>query len=146
MTHPAPDAPNGFNTKVIEEFRASGGRVAGSLSGTPILLLHHIGARSGVRRVTPLVYTPHAAHSYLIVASNGGSPTHPGWYYNLKAHPLTQVEMGQETFTVLAEEVRGTARAAVWPRLLAESPSLRAFDASTTRRVPVFLLTRTSSP
>jgi deazaflavin-dependent oxidoreductase (nitroreductase family) len=145
MTDPAPDAANGFNDKIIQEFRANHGRVTGPMSGTPILLLHHVGARSGIERVTPLAYTPHGDDGYLIVASNGGSPTHPSWYYNLKAHPETLVEMDTETFTARAEELKGTARANVWPKLLAESPSLREFDATTTRQVPLFLLTRADS-
>ena len=62
--------------------------------------------------------------------------------YNLKAHPTPQVEMDTETFMVRAQELEGAARAQVWPKLLAESPSLREFDARTTRRVPLFLLTR----
>ena len=61
MCHPAPDTANGFNNQVIEEFRGNDGCVTGSLSGTPILLLHHVGARSGIERVTPLAYTPYRA-------------------------------------------------------------------------------------
>jgi len=141
MRH-APDAANSFNDEVIAEFRATDGRVSGSLTGTPILLLHHVGARSGVERVTPLAYTPHEGGRYLIVASNGGSPTHPSWYYNLKEHPKTRVEMDAQTFTARAEELQGTARARVWPTMLAASPSLREFDARTARQVPLFLLTR----
>ena len=134
MCHPAPDAANGFNNQVIEEFRANDGCVTGSLTGTPILLLHHVGARSGIERVTPLAYTPYRAGGYLIVASNGGSPTHPSWYHNLKAHPTTHVEMGRETFTARAEELQGTARAELWPKLLAavsESPRVRRNDHTT---------------
>jgi deazaflavin-dependent oxidoreductase (nitroreductase family) len=138
----APDAANTFNDEVIEEFRANDGRVTGSLTGTPILLLHQVGARSGIERVTPLAYTPHEGGRYLIVASNGGSPRHPSWYYNLKAHPNTHVEMDTQTFTARAEEQQGAARARVWPKVLAASPSLREFEARTTRQVPLFLLTR----
>jgi deazaflavin-dependent oxidoreductase (nitroreductase family) len=141
MRH-APEAANSFNDEVIEEFRANEGRVTGSLTGTPILLLHHVGARSGIERVTPLVYTPHGGGRFLIVASNGGSLRHPSWYYNLKAHPKTDVEMDTQTFTARAEELQGTARARAWPKLLASSPSLREFAARTTRQVPLFLLTR----
>jgi deazaflavin-dependent oxidoreductase (nitroreductase family) len=139
------DAANGFNSQVIEEFRANDGRVAGSLAGIPILLLHHVGARSGIERVTPLAYTPHGVGGYLIVASNGGSPTHPSWYYNLRAHPKTRVEIDTETFRVRAEELSGMARAEVWPALLAASPSLREFDAATTRRIPLVLITSAES-
>ena len=141
MCHPAHGTANGFNNQVIEEFRANDGRVTGSLSGTPILLLHHVGARSGIERVTPLAYTPYRAGGYLIIASNGGSPTHPSWYHNLKAHPTTHVEMGRETFTARGGAA-GHARAELWPKLLARSPSLREFGATTKRRVPLFVLTR----
>jgi deazaflavin-dependent oxidoreductase (nitroreductase family) len=104
------------------------------------LLLHHVGARSGIERVTPLVYTPHA-DGYLITASSGGSPAHPGWYHNLKARPRVEVEVGGERFAALAEELEGAARDALWPGLLAASPSLREYDAATARRIPLFVLT-----
>jgi deazaflavin-dependent oxidoreductase (nitroreductase family) len=127
---------------VIEEFRAHGGRVGGALAGTPILLLHHLGARSGIERVTPLAYTRHGDGRYLITASSGGSPAHPGWYHNLKAHPAVEIEVGAETFTVRAEELDGAARDALWPELLAASPSLREYQARAGRRIPLLRLTR----
>jgi deazaflavin-dependent oxidoreductase (nitroreductase family) len=142
MTPPASGAANRFNQNVIEEFRTNKGRVTTSLTGVPILLLHHVGARSESERVTPLAYTQHGA-GYLIVGSNGGSPRHPSWYHNLKAHPKTRVELGTETFAVCAAELTGTARAQVWPKLLADSASLREFDAISARLIPLFLLTRT---
>jgi deazaflavin-dependent oxidoreductase (nitroreductase family) len=131
-----------FNDDVIEEFRAHGGRVGGVLTGTPILLLHHVGARTSTERVTPLAYTPHG-RGYLVVASNGGSATHPRWYDNLKVHPATTVEVGSEMLTVRAEELTGPVRAELWPALLAASPSLREFDAQTVRQIPLFLLNPT---
>jgi deazaflavin-dependent oxidoreductase (nitroreductase family) len=127
---------------VIEAFRANGGRVGGSLAGTPILLLHHRGARSGVERVTPLAYTPHGDDHYLITASSGGSPAHPRWYHNLKAHPTVEIEAGAETFRVQAEELDGAARDALWPGLVAASPSLRDYEAKAGRTIPLFRLTR----
>jgi deazaflavin-dependent oxidoreductase (nitroreductase family) len=78
----------------------------------------------------------------VIVASNGGSPTHPSWYHNLKANPRVDVEVGTETFTVLAEELDGTARTQLWPKLVAASPSLGEFETRTTRRIPLLMLTR----
>jgi len=131
---------NEFNRRVIEEFRANQGRVGGSLAGTPILLLHHIGASSGVERVTPLACTRDDAGQFVIVASNGGSRTHPAWYHNLKAHPTVEIEVGTETFTVRAEEVAGEARDALWSKLAAASPSLTAYQAKAARRIPVFKL------
>ena len=78
----------------------------------------------------------------MIVASSGGSPTHPNWYYNLKAHPKITVEVGAQTFTVLADELAGATRAELWPKLVAEYPTVGEHQAKTTRQFPVFLLTR----
>ena len=131
---------NEFNRRVIEEFRANHGRVGGSLAGTAILLLHHIGASSGVERVTPLACTRDDDGQFVIVASNGGSRAHPAWYYNLKAHPTVEIEVGTERFTVRAEEVAGEARDALWSKLAAASPSLTAYQTKAARRIPVFKL------
>ncbi len=92
---------------------------------------------------------PQAEGRFAIWAANGGAPIHPNWYYNLKAHPEITVEAGTQTFTVLAEELGDTARAELWPKLVAEwpkpvagSPDLGAAQARTTRQFPVFMLTR----
>ena len=120
MANSAPGGEaNDYNTKIIEEFRANQGRVGGPWAGTPMILIHHIGARSGIERVTPLACSPQADGQFAIVAANGGAPAHPGWYYNLRAHPRITVEVGAETFTVLAAELEGTARAGVWAKLVA---------------------------
>ena len=140
--HSAPGRAADFNRKIVEEFRANGGRVSGTLAGTTLILLHHIGARTGIERVTPLACSAQDGDRLVIVASNGGSPTHPGWYYNLKAHPSVEVELGNEMFTALAEELDDAARDRVWPELVAEAPSLGLYQTMTTRRIPVFLLTR----
>jgi deazaflavin-dependent oxidoreductase (nitroreductase family) len=142
MSNEARDVADEFNAAVIDEFRANAGRVSGQLAGTSILLVHHIGARSGIERVVPLAYSPQGDGRFAIVATNGGSSTHPGWYHNLKANPRVTIEVGTRTFTVLAEELDDTARAALWPRLVAESPSVGEFQDRTTRRIPVFMLTR----
>ena len=141
MTNPASSASE-YNAKIIEEFRANQGRLGGEWAGTTVILVHHIGARSGIERVTPLGCFVLQDGRFAIVASNGGSPRHPDWYYNLKAHPVIQAELGAQTFTVLAGELDDTARAQLWPRLVAEHPTLGEHQAKTTRQVPVFLLTR----
>ena len=132
-----------FDDTVIAEFRANAGQIGGSFAGTPILLLHHVGARSGIERVTPVAYTPQPDGTFLIVASNGGAPTHPAWYHNLKAHPEIDIEVGTERFPATAVELDGAARAAAWPTVIAAAPSVAEFQERTTRRIPVFLL-RTS--
>ena len=134
-----------FTDNVIAEFRANDGHVGGDLAGTPIILIHHIGARTRTERVTPLAYSLQPDGRLVIAASNGGSPTHPAWFHNLKAHPTIKVELGTETFTALAEEVTGDAHAELWPKLVAASPALGEFQAKTTRRIPLFTLTRRTS-
>jgi len=135
-------AGSDYNTKIIEEFRANDGRVGGSWAGTPMILIHHIGARSGIERVSPVACSHQGDGRFAVVASNGGSPTHPGWYYNLKAHPRTKVEAGTRTFTVLAEELDDAARAELWPKLVTEFPDVGEFQIRTARQIPVFMLTR----
>jgi deazaflavin-dependent oxidoreductase (nitroreductase family) len=138
----APGGASNFNTKMIEEFRANGGRVGGPWAGTTLILIHHIGARSGTERVTPLGCSLQGDGRFAIVASNGGSPTHPDWYFNLKANPRIKVELGPQTFWVLAEELHGAARARLWPKLVAEYPSIGEYQTRTIRLIPVFMLTR----
>ena len=131
-----------YNATIIEEFRATGGHPGGDWAGTPMILIHHIGARSGTERVTPLGCSPQGGGRFAVVASNGGSPAHPDWYYNLKANPRIKVEVGTQTFTVLAEELDDTARAGLWPKLVTQYPSIGEYQARTTRQIPVFMLTR----
>lgn len=137
--------PTEFTENVIAEFRANRGRVGGDLADTPIILIHHIGAKTRTERVTPLAYTSQTDGRLVIAGSNGGSPKHPAWYYNLKAQPVIVVELGAETFTALAEEVTGAAHAALWPQLVAASLALGEFQAKTARRIPLFTLTRRTS-
>ncbi len=135
-------SPAGFNAEIIEEFRARGGRVSGPLAGTPLMLVHHTGARSGIERVVPLAYLPRPDGRFVIIASNGGSPGHPAWYYNLKANPKITVEVGAETFRVVAEELDTAARSALWPAIVDRAPAAGEFQNMTIRTIPVFILTR----
>jgi deazaflavin-dependent oxidoreductase (nitroreductase family) len=99
---PIPSAD--FNAQVIEEFRANEGRVGGRFEGTPLLLLHHTGARTGQRRVNPVAYLGDRGR-YVLIASKGGAPTHPAWYHNLKASPQAKIEVGAETIDVVASVI-----------------------------------------
>lgn len=122
MASSAAGGASDYNTQIIEDFRANQGRVGGMWQGITLMLIHHIGARSGTERVTPVACSPQPGGRFAIWAANGGSPTHPTWYHNLKAHSSITVEVGTQTFTVLAEELGGTARAELWPKLVAEWP------------------------
>ncbi|MBV9310211.1 MAG: nitroreductase family deazaflavin-dependent oxidoreductase, partial [Solirubrobacterales bacterium] len=119
-------------------------RVGGNLADTPIILIHHIGAKTRTKRVTPLAYSSQPDGSLVIAASNGGSPTHPAWYHNLRARRTIDVELGSESFTAVAEEVTGAAHAALWSKLVAASPALAEFQSKTARRIPLFTLRRTA--
>ncbi len=133
---------NDYNTKLVEEFRANDGRVGGPWEATPLILVHDIGAKSGIEHVTPLGCFPQGDGRFLVVASNGGSPTHPAWFHNLKANPSVDVEVGDEVFTAVAEELGETARAELWPQLAARAPQINDHQAKVIRQIPVVMLTR----
>lgn len=91
-----------WNQKIIEEFRSNGGIVGGNFAGQTILLLHTIGAKSGLERVNPLI-TFKDSDQYIITASKGGAETNPDWYYNLIAHPEITIEVRTDKFKVKAK-------------------------------------------
>ena len=131
-----------FNRQVIAEFRAHEGQVGGPLEGTRMMLIHHVGARTGVDRVTPVAYDALDDGRFVIVASNGGAAAHPAWYHNLKANPRIEVEIGSERFMATAQAREGAARAALWPKVVAASPTVAEHQAKTGRQFAVFVLTR----
>lgn len=131
-----------WNTKIIEEFRANEGRVGGPFEGAPMILVHHIGARSGTERVTPLVYFPQDDDRMVIIASKAGAATNPDWYHNLKAHREIDVEVGTETFPVRVTEATGAEREDIWTRAVVAMPGFGEYQEKTTRVIPVLVLTR----
>lgn len=98
-----------FNRKIIEEFRANGGKVSGQFAGAPMVLLTHKGAKSGKTYTTPLVYT-RDGDRYVIIASKAGAPNNPSWYHNLAAHPEVTLEIGNEKFKAKAFVTKGEER------------------------------------
>jgi deazaflavin-dependent oxidoreductase (nitroreductase family) len=133
-----------WNQGIINEFRANEGRVGGQFEGAPMILIHHVGAKSGTERVAPLVYFRQDDGSLVIIASKGGAPTNPDWYHNVKANPKFTVDVGTESFPVRAEEVSGPERDEIWTRVVAERPGFGEYQAKTTRTIPVLRLTRVS--
>jgi deazaflavin-dependent oxidoreductase (nitroreductase family) len=131
-----------WNEKIIEEFRANSGRVGGYFEGAPMILIHHVGAKSGVERVTPLVHFPEDDERTVIVASAGGAPNHPAWFHNLKANPKIEVEVGAEAYTVVAEEITGPERDEVWERVTTKAPGFADYQRKTDRVIPLLRLTR----
>ncbi len=135
---------NSWNQGIVDEFRANGGRVGGPFEGAAMILIHHIGAKSGIERVSPLACFPEDGGSMLIIASKAGAPTNPDWYHNVKANPKFTVEVGTETFPVHAEELSGPERDEIWSRVVAERPNFAGYQQKTTRPIPVLRLTRVS--
>jgi len=135
------DDVNDWNRKVIEEFRANGGKVGGQFAGAPMILVHHFGAKSGVERVSPMVYFTDGDRM-LIVASAAGSPKNPDWYHNLKARPKADVEVGTETFPVVVEELQTDERAQKWAQITTAMPGFAEYQEKTSRVIPVLALTR----
>jgi deazaflavin-dependent oxidoreductase (nitroreductase family) len=133
-------SPADFNARVIEEFRANGGRVGGPFEGLPLLLLHHTGARSGTERVNPLAYMPDDGR-YVIFASKGGAPANPSWYHNLKACPKTRIEVGADTLDVLATEATGEERDRLYRAMAGKVPQFGEYEAKARRTIPVMVLT-----
>ena len=132
--------PADFNAQIIEEFRANEGRVGGRFEGSPLLLLHHTGARSGTSYVNPLAYQADAGR-YVIFASKAGAPENPGWYHNLKANPETTIEVGTETVPVRAEEASGEERDRLYSTQAERIPQFGAYQETAGRTIPVIVLT-----
>jgi deazaflavin-dependent oxidoreductase (nitroreductase family) len=132
---------NDWNQQVIDEFRANSGRVGGMFEGAPMILIHHVGAKSGEERVAPLVYFPEDEGRMVVVASAGGAPKHPAWYHNLRANPKIDVEVGARTYPVLAEEITGADRDEVWQRVVSERPGFGDYQEKTERTIPLLRLT-----
>jgi len=135
-------SPQDFNARIIDEFRANQGRVGGPFEGSTLLLLHHVGARSGANRVNPLVYN-RDGDRYVIFASKAGAPTNPDWYHNLKAHPDVTIEVGSETIAVRAAEASGEERDRLFRAQTERSPQFAEYQSKTERVIPVIVLTPT---
>ena len=132
-----------FNSRTIAEFRENHGRVGGNFEGAPLLLIHTVGRRTGRERVNPLMYLKDGER-LLVFASKGGADTNPDWYYNLKAHPDIQVEVGDETIDVHAQEMMGTERDTLYARQASRYPAFADYQRRTKRIIPVVALTKRS--
>ena len=129
-----------FNTKIIEEFRANGGKVGGMFEGATLLLLHHAGAKSGAERVNPLVYQQ-VGDSFAIFGSAGGAPRDPQWFRNLVAHPDTSIELGTGTVKVRARVADEGERTPIWTAQKESNPGFAEYEKTAApREIPVVLL------
>ena len=122
-----------------EQYEASNGADAGDLRGRPIIVLTSVGAKTGRLRKTALMRVEHEG-SYAVVASLGGAPRHPVWYYNLKAHPHVELQDGPMKRDYQAREATGDEKALWWERAVETWPDYARYQAKTTRQIPVFVL------
>ena len=132
---------NAFNRQLIEEFRTNEGKVGGMFAGAPLLLLTTIGAKSGQLRVAPLAYTTDNGR-LVVIASKGGAPTHPDWFYNVRANPDVTVEVGTETFPARATIPEVAERQRLFDLMAAQMPNFAEYQRNTTRKLPVIVLER----
>jgi deazaflavin-dependent oxidoreductase (nitroreductase family) len=130
-----------WNRKIIEEFRANQGKVGGGFEGMPILLVHHTGAKSGTERVNPVAYQK-LENGYAIFASKGGYPKNPDWYHNLLANPKVSVEVGTDSFDVVAREAKGEERDRIWTTQKERFHGFAEYEEKTKgiRDIPVIVL------
>ena len=131
-----------FNRTVIDEFRANHGVVGGGFAGAPVVLLTTTGAKSGNKRVNPLVGFLDDGTLY-VVASKGGAPTNPDWYHNLLANPEVEVEFGDDRFKATAVPiVSGPERDRLYAVQVAAQPGFADYEKATTRVIPIVELRR----
>ena len=131
---------NDRNMTIIQEFRANAGKVGGRFAGRTLLILHTIGAKSGQERLNPVAYV-RDADRLVIIASKGGAPTNPDWYYNIVANPQVTVEVGTEQFSARASISMEPERTRLYDKMVEVMPGFADYKKKTTRNIPVIVLT-----
>jgi F420H(2)-dependent quinone reductase len=127
----------------VKLYETSGGTAGTTLrdTGLPVVIVTSVGAKSGKLRKTPLMRVEHDG-SYALVASQGGAPTHPVWYHNLKAHPEVDIQDGPVKHSYRVRELDGDERAAWWQRAVDAFPNYADYQRRTEREIPVFVAER----
>lgn len=121
-------------------YRLTNGKIGGNMGGNKILLLNSIGRKSGKTRVSPLVYIEDNGR-YVLAASNGGGPNHPGWYYNLLSTPNVTIELMGKMINVVAEMADEAEHKRLWAKLIADFDQFRQYQEKTERKIQLFILT-----
>lgn len=131
--------PDLFGEEHVRRYEATGGKVGHDWNGASCLVLHTIGRKSGEARKFPLIYGRGGA-DYVVVASKGGAPQHPGWYLNLQAHPDVAIQVWDKVIPVTARTGTAADKGRVWPTMTAQWPAYDQYQAKTHRDIPVVLL------
>jgi deazaflavin-dependent oxidoreductase (nitroreductase family) len=129
-----------FGDEHVRRYEATGGKIGHDWNNTSCLVLHTIGRKSGETKKFPLIYG-RDGNNYLIVASKGGAPDHPGWYKNLLAHPDVKIQVWDKVIPVRARTATAEEKKRVWPIMTAQWPDYDKYQAGTKRDIPVVLLT-----
>jgi len=129
----------GWARNQAEAYEASAGEKVADLQGRPVIVLTSVGAKTGMLRKTALMRVEHDG-KYAVVASLGGAPKHPVWYYNLKANPRVELQDGPTKREYLAREVTGEEKRPWWARAVETWPDYERYQAKTDREIPVFVL------
>lgn len=128
-----------FGDEHVRQYEATGGKVGHDWNGAHCLILHTTGRKSGETRKFPLIYGKDG-RDYVVVASKGGAPDHPGWYENLVAHPEVTIQVRDQVIPVTARTGTAAERARVWPIMTKEWPPYDDYQTKTQRQIPVVLL------
>jgi len=134
-------SPSAWVRDQVELYEGSGGTQGTTLgdTGLPVVIITNRGVRSGKVRKTPLMRVEHDGR-YAAVASQGGAPKHPNWYYNFRANPSVQLQDGTDRTGMVARELTGEERAQWWERAVAAFPPYAEYQKKTARQIPVFVL------
>jgi deazaflavin-dependent oxidoreductase (nitroreductase family) len=128
-----------FGDEHVRQYEATGGKVGHDWNGTSCLILHTTGRKSGQTRKFALIYA-RDGYDYVIVASKGGAPEHPGWYLNLLSHPDAAIQVWDKLIPITARTGTSTDKARVWPAMTAQWPDYDGYQRKTRREIPVVLL------
>lgn len=135
-----------WNAKIIAEFRANEGRVGGQFEGAPLVLVHHVGRKTGRPKVNPMMYLPaeNDPDTIYVFATMAGAPKNPAWYYNLTAAGEAEIERGTDTYRVAVTEVTGPDRDRIYGEQARRYPGFGAYEekARGIRTIPVLALRR----
>ena len=131
---------NERNQKIIDEFRANHGKVGGRFEGRTLLLLHTLGTKSEKERNNPVAYV-RDDDRFVVIASKGGAPTNPDWYYNILQNPQVTIEVGSEKHQAQAVVAEEPERTRLYNKMVEVMPGFDEYRRRTTRVIPVILLT-----
>lgn len=131
-----------WNQKIIAEFRESGGKVGGRYEHQPLLLLHHHGAKTRTERINPVAYQRIGANAVAVFGTKGGAPKDPQWVRNLLADPRARVEVGTDSYDIVARVAEGEERERIWEKQKELNSAFAGYETKTDRLIPVVVLER----